>query len=117
MVCLRCSQHLNAERIRAESLPIKERRSLEREGYVMGIDEPAPAVVSLNTTIAGLAVTAAFNLFLNFTGGLQPVNQLYDATDGVIFVARQEHEEGCDICAESTGVKALGDKQVVSAYN
>jgi hypothetical protein len=117
MGCLRCSQHLNAERIRAESLPTRERQSLEREGYVMGIDEPVPAVVSLNTTIAGLAVTAAFNLFLNFTGGLQPLDQLYDATDGIIFIARQEHEEGCDICAENTGVKALGDKQVVSAYN
>jgi molybdopterin-synthase adenylyltransferase len=117
MVCLRCSQHLNAERIRAESLPEQERRSLEGEGYIMGIDQPAPAVVSLNTTVAGLAVTAALNLFLNLTGGLQPVNQLYDATDGIVFIARQEHEDGCDICDESAGVKALGDKQVVSAYS
>ncbi|MGB2663407.1 MAG: hypothetical protein WAK48_05360 [Candidatus Acidiferrum sp.] len=80
----------------------------------MGTDEPAPAIVSLNTTIAGLAVTAGFNLFVNLTGGLQPLNQLYDATDGIVFSAKQEHDVGCDIRDEAAGVKALGDKQIVS---
>ncbi|SRR6266404_5284614 len=117
MLCLRCSGHLNSDRIRAESLPSDERRRLEREGYVMGIDEPVPSVVSLNTTVAGLAVTAAFNLFLNLTGGLQPLNQLYDATEGVVFVVREEHETGCDICDENKGAKGRGDLQVVSAYD
>lgn len=117
MICLRCSQHVSAERIRAESLPISERRNLQREGYVMGIDEPVPAVVSLNVTLAGLAVTAALNMFLNLTGGVQPLNQLYDATDGIVFTAKDNHESECDVCGESTGVKALGDLQIVSAYD
>jgi hypothetical protein len=117
MVCLRCSGHLNPERIRAESLPVAERQNLAREGYVMGIDEPVPAVVSLNTTVAGLAVTAGFNLFMNLTGGIQSLNQLYDATDGIMFTASQIHEPGCDTCDEGTGLKALGDRQIVSAYD
>lgn len=117
MLCLRCSNHLNSDRIRAESLPPAERRNLEREGYVMGIDEPVPAVVSFNATVAGLAVTAAFNLFVNLTGGLQPLNQLYDATDGTIFVVKEKHEPGCDICDEINGLKAFGDNQIVSAYD
>ncbi len=116
MICLRCSRNIDSERVRAESLPDEERRNLAREGYVMGIDEPAPSVVSLNTTVAGLAVTAGLNLFLNLTGGPQPLNQLYDATEGIIFVANDRHDEGCDVCDESAGAKALGDKQIVSAY-
>lgn len=116
MVCLRCSHHVNADRILAESLPEDERKRLEREGYVMGIDEPAPAVVSLNTTVAGMAVTAALNLFVNLTGGLQPLSQLYDATTGTVFTAREVHTPACDICDSEQGVKALGDAQIVSAY-
>src|SRR6266403_4112540 len=117
MVCLRCSHHVSSERIRAESLPPTERQALAREGYVMGVDDPAPAVISLNATIAGLAVTSALNLFLNFTGGIQPVDQLYDATEGVVFTARTVHEAGCDICDDNVGVKGLGDIQIVSAYD
>ncbi len=116
MVCLRCSHHVNPDRIRAESLPPTERQELAREGYIMGIDDPAAAVVSLNATIAGLAVTAATNLFLNFTGGVQPMDQLYDATEGVVFTAQTVNEAGCDICDRSAGVKGLGDAQIVSAY-
>jgi hypothetical protein len=117
MTCLRCSHHLNPERIRAESLPLAERRRLEREGYVMGIDAPAPAVVSLNAVIAGLGTTATLNLFVGLTGALQPLDQLYDATSGTVFTSNPTHEKGCDICDEKEGVKALGDAQIVSAYN
>jgi hypothetical protein len=114
--CLRCSHHVDAERVRAESLPRAERQALAREGYVMGIDEPTPAVVTLNCVIAGLGTTAALNLLVNLTGSFQPVSQLYDATTGIVFTASPVHEPGCDICDEETGVKGLGDTQVVSAY-
>jgi hypothetical protein len=117
MVCLRCSHHLNAERIRAESLPSSERRALEREGYIMGVDDPAPAVVSLNTVVAGLGVTAGLNLFVALTGGTQPLDQLYDATTGAIFTTRPMHQSGCDVCDEAVGLKAQGDSQIVSAYD
>ncbi|MFI5118289.1 MAG: ThiF family adenylyltransferase [Terriglobales bacterium] len=115
--CLRCSHHINPERVRAESLSPAEREALGREGYVMGIDEPAPAVVTLNCALAGLGATAAINLFLNLTGNFQPTSQLYDATAGIVFTATPVHEFGCDICDEQQGVKALGDLQVVSAYD
>lgn len=115
--CLRCSHHINPERVRAESLPPEERQALAREGYVMGIDEPAPAVVTLNCAIAGLGATAAVNLFVNLTGSFQPLSQLYDATAGIVFTATPIHAPGCDICDGEQGVKALGDLQVVSAYD
>ncbi len=115
--CLRCSHHINPDRVRAESLPPAEREALAREGYVMGIDEPTPAVVTLNCAIAGLGATAALNLFVNLTGRFQPASQLYDATAGIVFTATPVHEPGCDICDGEQGVKALGDLQVVSAYD
>jgi molybdopterin/thiamine biosynthesis adenylyltransferase len=114
--CLRCSHHIDTERVRAESLPPAERDALAREGYVMGVDQPVPSVASLNCVIAGLGSTGALNLFVNLTGNTQPTSQLYDATSGIVFTATPVHELGCDICDEEQGVKALGDLQVVSAY-
>jgi molybdopterin/thiamine biosynthesis adenylyltransferase len=116
-VCLRCSHHISPERVRAESLPSAERAALVREGYVIGIDEPVPAVVTLNCAIAGLGATAALNLFTNLTGNFQPPGQLYDATSGTVFTTQDVHEPGCDICDGEKGVKGLGDLQIVSAYD
>jgi molybdopterin-synthase adenylyltransferase len=115
--CLRCSHHINADRVRAESLSPAERKVLAQEGYIMGIDEPAAAVVTLNCAIAGLGATAALNLFVNLTGNFQPLTQLYDAASGIVFVATAVHDAGCDICDGERGVKALGDLQVVTAYD
>lgn len=117
MVCLRCSNHLNPERIRAESLPKHEREALYREGYIMGIDEPAPAVVSLNTVVAGLGATAGLNLFVGLTGADQPVEQIYDASTGSVFPVTPVHAESCDVCSEDKGGKGVGDLQIVSAYD
>jgi molybdopterin-synthase adenylyltransferase len=117
MACMRCSHHLDPERIRAESLPKNERAALEKEDYVMGVDEAVPAVISLNAVVAGLGVTAGLNLFLRLTGGVQPIGQIYDATSGSVFTTNDIHEPGCDICDESVGIKALGDSQIVSAYD
>jgi molybdopterin-synthase adenylyltransferase len=115
--CLRCSNHINAERIRAESMSREERIVLQREGYVMGIDEPAPAVVTINTVVAGLGATASLNLFVALTGGIQPVDQIYDAQSGSVFPVSPRHDKGCDICDDAGGIKALGDTQIVSAYD
>ena len=46
--CLWCRGVLDASRIRAENLPEEERRAQVREGYIQGVDEPQPSVISLN---------------------------------------------------------------------
>jgi molybdopterin/thiamine biosynthesis adenylyltransferase len=66
--CLWCYEFLRAERIRAESLPIDERNTLLREGYVENIDTSTPSVVPLTTTIAGLAVTQFLQFVTDFMG-------------------------------------------------
>jgi hypothetical protein len=116
LTCLRCSHHVNPERIRAESMSPERRQALFREGYIMGIDEPAPAVVSINTVVAGLGVTGGLNLFVNLTGAVQPLDQLYNPHTGSVFPASPLHDPGCDICDPVAGIKGLGDAQVVSAW-
>ncbi len=116
ITCLRCSHHLNPERIRAESLPAEERSKLAKEGYVIGIDEPVPSVISINTVVAGLGVTAGLNLFVGLTGGTKSDGQIFDATSGTVFTTSAVHEIGCDVCDPELGVKGLGDIQIVSAY-
>jgi molybdopterin/thiamine biosynthesis adenylyltransferase len=64
--CLWCYEDIRAKRIAEEALPREEREKLAREGYIEGADIQAPSVVSLNTTIAGLAVTEFLNLFAGF---------------------------------------------------
>ncbi len=76
----------------------------------------APAVVTLNTVVAGLAATAFLNLFTTLTGGVQPAAQIYDATTGAVFPVNEVHGAGCDVCDPRVGVKSLGDLQIVSAY-
>ena len=49
-------------------MPSAERAKLEQEGYVIGIDEPTPAIVTINTVVAGLGATAGINLFVSLTG-------------------------------------------------
>jgi hypothetical protein len=66
--CLWCYEFLRAERIRVESLPMQERESLLREGYVEDISGSAPSVVSLTTAISGLAVTVFLQLLTDFMG-------------------------------------------------
>lgn len=117
LLCLRCSHHIDPDRVRAESLPEVERRRLADEGYLMGIDLPVPAVVSLNTTMAGLAATAGLNLFVGLTGADQPLDQLYDGTTGTVFTAAARHQQGCDVCDPVAGAKAKGDAERVSAYD
>ncbi len=116
VTCLRCSHHISSERIRAESLSDPERAELVKEGYVMGIDEPAPAVISINTVVAGLGVTGALNMVVGLTGGPNFPGQIYDARTGSTFAITAVHESGCDVCDAVDGVKGLGDNQIVSAY-
>jgi len=113
--CLRCSNHLDAERVRVESLPLAERTALDAEGYIQGLNDPAPAVISLNTTVASLAVTAGIGSFVNLVGTPPAVDQIYDATSGSIFTVKTAHEPSCEVCSEK-GLKGLGDLKAVSAY-
>ena len=101
--CLWCSQFLRADRIAAESMPAEMRHSLRDEGYVEGVDEPAPSVISLNTTVAGLAVIQFLQLVTGFMGDAGDVARLnYDAVRSTVRRGRAPALEGC-VCTRTRG--------------
>lgn len=104
--CLWCKQFLRAERIAAESLPAHLRRARIRERYVEDIDTPAPAVISFNTTVAGMAVSAFLQLVTDFMGEAGAVSGIrYDILEGRSHRGTTEPNAQC-ICHK---VRGFGD--------
>lgn len=104
--CLWCYEFLRAERIYAESLPLQEREALLREGYVENIDSPTPSVVSLTTTISGLAVTLFLQFVTDFKGKAGDLSCIqYYIMTGEVRRGTKNINPGC-ICQT---VKGYGD--------
>lgn len=96
--CFRCSGSLDTARLRAEGLSADEREAERRHGYGLGPDVPAPGVVSLNGTLASLAVTEFINLIGPFR---DPIPYLfYDGghADRVAHSIAVEKSEDCPVC-------------------
>lgn len=104
--CLWCKGALDADRIAAESLPIGERNSRIREGYVQDVGSLAPSVVSLTTTVSGFAVTTFLQLVTGFMGQPGSVERLnYDICSNRVNPGRTKGLDKC-ICKK---VRAHGD--------
>lgn len=109
--CLWCSHVLRADRIAAESMPRKHRQSLAAEGYVEGLDTPAPSVVSATTTVSGLAVSLFLQLLTDFMGPAGNVARLnWNLLDGTVRRGRASVQKPC-IC---TKIRAFGDLRPLS---
>jgi len=101
--CLWCGNYLSSDRIRAESLPESESAALLEEGYLDDINEPAPSVISLTTTVASLAVTWFIQLATDFAGSDANFSrQNYDFLTGEVRRGRIEPNPDC-ICARVLG--------------
>lgn len=92
--CLACTRALDAERIRREMLTPEQRAA---DPYVIGGHAPQPAVVSLNSTMASLAVTM-------FLGAVTPVPagarfQLYDGIRGTVRPTAATARPDCIVCS------------------
>jgi hypothetical protein len=101
--CLTCSSLLNASEVRRDMMTHFERQA---DPYLQGAREPAPAVMSLNGTVASLAVT----MLLSAICGI-PVNArhiLYNAVNSVLRNVRAQPNPACYICSRS-GSFARGD--------
>lgn len=101
--CLWCTHFLRAERIAAESMPMRDRLALGREGYVEGLDEPAPSVVSMTTTISGTGVTIFLQLVTNFMGAGGDIARLnFNLMDGTVRRGRATLMNEC-VCKKALG--------------
>jgi hypothetical protein len=105
--CLWCCGFLDSERIRAESLPSEEQEALRGEGYLLGIDEAAPSVVTLTTLVAALAGTWFIQLATDFMGEAGDFSrQNYDLLSGTVRRGRIEPQGRC-VCQSVKGRGSL----------
>lgn len=94
--CLVCTEALNSEQIRQEMMTPEQRAA---DPYVSGVHEPQPAVVSINSTMASLAVTM-------FIAATTPVPgsarfQYYDGVRGTVRPATANKHATCIACSSS----------------
>lgn len=101
--CFTCGGLLNPEEVRRDMMNAAERRL---DPYIQGGQEPAPAVISINGTVASLAIT----IFLSVVTGIpsRGRNLLYDAIKGTLRAVRVPPQDNCYICSRS-GTFARGD--------
>jgi proteasome lid subunit RPN8/RPN11 len=105
--CLSCAGVLDADRIRAEKASPEERAA--NPGYFANLDVKDPSVITLNSTIASLAVTVGCDMLVPT---MRPVDVLdayrYNAVKGLVSYAGKERRPTCGVCG-SEGRAALGD--------
>jgi molybdopterin-synthase adenylyltransferase len=97
--CLACWGHIDANRIRIESLPPEERAREAAEGYISGADVPQPSVIAFNTQIAGAAVVEFLRAVTQFAGACDPPMRLsVDFETGTVRRNRLAGSGICSIC-------------------
>lgn len=109
--CLLCIRDIHPE-IAAEELESEEEREFRRQhGYVAGAHIPEPAVISLNSTVASIAVTE----FLAFVVGIRPSHHYtyYDLLEGRVGPRLASRNSRCTAC----GLHGLGDRAGIERYS
>lgn len=98
--CLGCWGHIDANRIRIESLSAEERASQAADGYIDGAEVPQPSVVAFNTMIAGAAVIEVLRLVTSFAGASDaPARLGFDFETGTVRRNCLGAVNECTICS------------------
>lgn len=101
--CLTCLELLDSETIRREMLT-PEARAADR--YIQGHHEPQPAVISLNGTMASLAITMFLGVVTD--APVRARSQLYDGVNGSLKNFTGLTDPQCFTCSAG-GALAKGD--------
>jgi len=108
--CLLCAAEIDV-RVAGEELENEDQQHFRREhGYVFGADMPAPSVISLNATVASIAVTE----FLALATGMRPSQHYtyYDMLEQRMGPRIVQANANCVACA----VAAFGDRVNIQRY-
>ncbi len=92
--CLVCNGFLDPEQVRRDLLADEARA---RDPYIVGTSEPQPAVVSLNGTVASMAVTMMLAAVTGIPSSAR--HQVLIATRGIVRAIDSVAEPGCVICS------------------
>ena len=109
VACMTCANLLNSEEIRRDLMTEFER---QKDPYISGGIEPAPAVISLNSTVASLSITMFLNTTVHVPGAARFLN--YDAINGVVRPAVCPAHPSCIVCSHR-GALARADEWPLSA--
>ena len=101
--CFTCSGLLNSEEVRRDMLTDYEKKL---DPYIPGSREPAPAVISLNSTVASMAITMFMALVTELPIASRYVN--YNAKTFSLRPVRATPDPNCYICSRK-GAFGLGD--------
>jgi molybdopterin/thiamine biosynthesis adenylyltransferase len=109
--CFTCSGLIDAEEVRRDMMNEEERRL---DPYIQGAQEPAPAVISINSTVTSLAVT----MFMSITLGVPSEGRyvLYNANRPSLRSVTASQNPTCYICSPS-GVLGRGNSQALFTRN
>ena len=109
--CLLCCKEIHS-RIAAEELESQQEREFRQtHGYVQGTDIPEPAVVSLNGTVASLAVTEFLTLIAGFRASAHYT--YYDMLEQRTGPRLVDRDMQCPACS----LEGLGDLANLDRYS
>jgi hypothetical protein len=105
--CLDCAGEIDMERAKYELLSQEERETRRAHGYGLGMQAPAPAVVSLNGVVANLALTE----FLFMVTGFREPNRYLrycayreaDPLSGKVTIRTDQRRKDCYTCGYLVG--------------
>ena len=105
--CLLCAHQIDLPIAHEELESSRELRFREEHGYGLGKQALAPAVISLNAIIAGLAVTE----FIMLITGMREPNRMvtYKGMRGVFRESLDQKLSNCIICDGAVGKRELVD--------
>lgn len=101
--CLVCTDLLDAQQVRREMMTPEQRR---RDPYIVGADVTQPAVVSLNSAVASIAVSTFLSAVASFPQKARMV--VYDAVRGSMRPTVMTPRPHCIVCS-TDGALARGD--------
>ena len=88
----------------------EEREKLAKDGYVRGLDVPAPAVISFNGQVSSASVSEFLAYITGYAGESAPApRRVFDLISGTVRRATVSPRKEC-LCAED-GVKGMGDAE------
>ncbi|OVE79136.1 hypothetical protein BVY01_03435 [bacterium I07] len=98
--CLACNQTLDWKMMLYESLTSDEKEFEVERGYIRGVSEPSPSVVSINGVIASTLINELISLT---TGFRKPSYYTYFdlmSSPNRMFTIDEERNENCPICSK-----------------
>lgn len=103
LACFTCDGLLDPNEVRRDMMTAFERQA---DPYIQGEREPAPAVMSLNSTVASLGITMMLSVVTSIP--MRARHLLYNALASTLRSARAEPKTNCFVCSRS-GAFARGE--------